>query len=29
MHIQKEIKNLFKLHFEIVEHFIVFIVSWT
>jgi len=29
IHIQKDIKNLFKLHFEIVEHFIKFIVSWT
>jgi hypothetical protein len=27
--IQKDIKNLFKLHFEIIEYFIEFIVSCT
>jgi hypothetical protein len=29
IHIQKDIWNLFKLHFEIIELFIEFIVSWT
>jgi hypothetical protein len=29
IHIQKYIKNLFKLHVVIIEHFIEFIVSWT
>jgi len=27
IHIQKDIKNLFKIHFEIIKHFIEFIVS--
>jgi hypothetical protein len=29
INLKKDIKNLFKLHFEIVEHFIEFIVSCT
>jgi len=29
IHIQKDITNLFKLHFEIIDHFTKFIVSWT
>jgi hypothetical protein len=29
IHIQKDIKNLFKLHFEIIKLFIEFLVSWT